>query len=313
MEPRKRISVVTPCYNEELNVHDHFRRVCAALEPFRDRYDLEHIYTDNCSQDRTFELLRELGAKHSNVKALRFARNIGANRAVYFGLMHATGDAAVLIQADLQDPPELIPEFVRGWEEGYDVVYGQIARRRESFILRNLRALYYRIVAALSDYPIPRNAGEFRLTSRRVLDAIREYSEDDLYLRGAVAHIGFKQKAIPFERAARAKGESSINFIGLVSYAINGLTSTTVAPIRAVTIAGIATAFAGFALTAFLVVSKLVYPAAAPHGFTSTASLITFFAGAQMFSIGIIGEYIRKIYTQSLRRPRGFIQDKVNL
>jgi polyisoprenyl-phosphate glycosyltransferase len=155
--------------------------------------------------------------------------------------------------------------------------------------------------------------GEFRLMNRRVLDALREYTEDDLYLRGAIAHIGFKQKAIPFERHARKKGETSNSLIGLMSYALNGLTATSVAPIRAVTLAGLGIALLGFAATAFLVVSKLVLPSASPHGFTSTASLITFFAGAQLFSIGIIGEYIRKIYTQSLRRPKGFIQDKVNL
>jgi polyisoprenyl-phosphate glycosyltransferase len=313
VDQRRRISIVTPCFNEEPNVRDHFERVCAAIAPFRDRYDFEHVYTDNCSLDRTFELLKELGAKHPNVKAIRFARNIGANRAIYFGLMHATGDAAILIQADLQDPPELIPDFIKGWEEGHDVVFGQIHKRKGSFLLGGLRRVYYAIVTSLSDVPVPRNAGEFRLTSRRVLDAIREYTEDDLYLRGAVAHIGFKQKAIPYERHERAKGTSSINFIGLVSYAINGLTSTTVAPIRAVTIVGFLTAFIGFALTAYVVVTKLIYPGVPPHGFPTLASMITFFAGVQMLSIGVIGEYIRKIYTQSLRRPRGFIQDKVNL
>ncbi|MEZ0230867.1 MAG: glycosyltransferase family 2 protein [Planctomycetota bacterium] len=312
-QARRLISIVTPCFNEELNVHDHFERVCKAIEPFRARYDFEHVYTDNCSTDRTFELLRELGAKHPNVKALRFARNIGANRAIYFGLAHAKGDAAVLIQADLQDPPELIPDFIKGWEEGFDVVYGQTAHRKEFFLLSALRGLYYRIVTGLSDVPIPRNAGEFRITSRRVLDAIREYGEDDLYLRGAIAHIGFKQKAISFERAARAKGVSSINFLGLVGYAINGLTSTTVAPIRAVTIGGLLTAALGFTLTAVLVAAKVLFPGGPPHGFTTLASLVTFFAGVQLFAIGVIGEYIRKIYTQSLRRPRGFIQDKVNL
>lgn len=312
--PRPLISIVTPCFNEEENVRQHFARVSKAIDPLRGRYDFEHIYTDNSSHDQTFELLRELAEKNPSVRVIRFSRNIGPNRAIVIGLHHAKGDAAILIQGDLQDPPELIPKFVEGWEAGYDVVYGRILRRAEGPLAELLRRLYYRVVAALSDVAPPSDAGEFRLTSRRVLDALKSYHEDDLYLRGAIAHIGFRQIEVPFERHARAGGRSSLTLFGLASYAINGLLSTTsVVPIRAVVIIGLVLSLLGFLLTAGLVASKFLFPGQAPRGITLLATLLTFFSGAQMFAIGIIGEYIRKIYVQSLQRPRGFIQDRINV
>jgi dolichol-phosphate mannosyltransferase len=312
MAGRRFISIVTPCYNEELNIKAHFERVRAAVAPFRDRYDFEYIYTDNCSEDRTFEELRGLCAAHPEARAIRFSRNIGANRAIYIGLQHAAGDAAVLIQADLQDPPELIPDFIRGWEEGYDVVYGRIRDRDENALMRWLRRSYYAAVSRLSEVSPPENAGEFRLTSRRVLKALEQYHEDDIYLRGVIAHIGFRQKRVDYDRAARAAGRSSIGLAGLAGYAINGLLSTTVVPIRAVVVVGLGLSGLGFLLTLWFLASKFIFRGVAPHGWTLQVCLLTFFSGAQLFAIGIIGEYIRKIYVQSLRMPRGFIQDKVN-
>jgi len=308
---RPLISIVTPCFNEEANVQEHFRRVGAAIAPFSGQYDFEHIYTDNCSQDATFDLLSAMAKEQPRFRVLRFSRNIGADRAIYFGLQHAKGEAVILIQADLQDPPELIPEFIRGWQEGFDVVYGQIAERDEAFPMRLARRLYYRIVSGLSDIPIPRNAGEFRITSRRALDAVLQYRENDLYMRGVVAQVGFRQRPVPYVRAARAGGRTSGSLLYLLGYAVNGVVSTTVVPIRLVSIAGLLLAGLGFALTAWLIAAKLLYPTEAPHGFTTLASLITFFAGMQMLCIGVIGEYLRRTYIQTLQRPRGFVQDRI--
>ncbi|MBI3298360.1 MAG: glycosyltransferase family 2 protein [Elusimicrobia bacterium] len=310
---RRLISIVTPCFNEEANVAEHLRRVRAAAAPFKGEFDFEHIYTDNCSSDRTFELLRGLGAEDPAVKALRFSRNIGANRAIAMGLGRAKGDAVVLIQADLQDPPELIADFIAGWKEGWDVVYGRIERREEGVLGQALRRLYYRLIARLSDAPVHLDAGEFRLASRRALDAMLSSAEDDLYLRGMAAAVGFKQKAIPYRRAARAGGTSSQGPFDLLRYAANGLLSTSTAPIRMVTLAGFWLAALGFLLTAVLVASKFLLPGQAPRGITMLATLIAFFSGAQLFAIGIIGEYIRKIFVQTLRVPRGFVADTVNL
>ena len=311
-ESRKLISVVTPCFNEEENVRAHFQRVCAAIEPFRDKYDFEHIYTDNCSDDDTFEILSAMAVENPSLRVMRFSRNIGGDRAIFFGLEQSRGDAVVLIQADLQDPPELISEFIQRWEAGADIAYGKIVNRDEGMALRACRRLYYRIISWLSDVPIPQNAGEFRLTSRRALDGLLQFREHDLYMRGAVAQVGFRQEAVPYERKRRAAGKSSVNIFYLFSYAINGLLSTTMVPIRAVTVAGGFFAVVGFIMTLTVIVVKFLSPDSAPHGFPSLACLLAFLSGVQMLSIGIIGEYLRKTYVQTLKRPMGFIQDRIN-
>jgi glycosyltransferase involved in cell wall biosynthesis len=313
MQRKKLISIVTPCYNEELNVHDHFRQVSEVISPYSNEFDFEHIYTDNCSFDMTFEKLSELADAHPNVRIMRFSNNIGANRAIFMGLKASKGDAVVLIQADLQDPPAMINTFIEGWKEGYEVVYGKIKAREEGFILQNLRKLYYYLIDTFSDVPIPQGAGEFRITSRRVLNALLSYQEDDLYIRGAIARIGFKQKPIPYERQARHKGESSNNYLRLISYAINGFVSTSVAPIRLVSTLGFIFSSLGFLVAVLIILSKIFFPDAAPRGFTTLAVLVTFFAGLQLLGIGIIGEYLRKTYLQVLSRPLGFIEKSKNL
>lgn len=307
------ISIVTPCYNEELNVREHFDRVSKAIEPYREEFDFEHIYTDNCSRDNTFGVLSEIAKDRPNVKVIRFSNNIGANRAIFMGLKQSRGDATILIQADLQDPPEMIRTFIDEWKAGFEVVYGKIQVRHEGFILRSLRRLYYYVVDNLSDVPIPQNAGEFRLTSRRVLDALLTYQEDDPYVRGAIARIGFKQKAILYERFGRKRGVTSTNFLFLISYAINGLVSTSVAPIRFVSAAGIFFSTIGFILSILIVLSKIFFPMESPRGFTTLAVLVTFFGGLQLLGIGIIGEYLRKTYLQVLNRPLGFIDRTINV
>lgn len=312
MKNKKLISIVTPCYNEEANIVQHFERVEKTVRPFGKKYNFEYIYCDNCSSDKTFEILKNLAAKHKNLKALKYSRNIGANRSIFIGLSQAKGDAAILIQSDLQDPPELISQFITWWEKGFDVVYGKITKRKEFLILRQLRHLYYVLVAALSDVNIPQDAGEFRIMSRRVLDAISKYQEDDIYLRGVVAHVGFGQKAVPYVRQRREKGRSSLNFFGLVAYAINGFLSSTVVPLRITLFLGLIFSLVGVLLTVYIVGAKLLYPQNAPAGFTTLGTIVTFFTGVQLFSIGIIGEYIRKIYIQSLGRPKGFIEEKIN-
>ncbi|OGD87017.1 hypothetical protein A2870_01750 [Candidatus Curtissbacteria bacterium RIFCSPHIGHO2_01_FULL_41_11] len=313
MKNKKLISIVTPCYNEEENITLHFKTILKITKPFRTKYNFEFVYTDNCSEDKTFSLLKDLAKNYKNLKAVRFSRNIGVNRSIYFGLSQARGDAAILIQADLQDPPELIPQFIKWWENGFDVVYGKVTLRKEFLIMRYLRQIYYKLITTLSEIDIPQNAGEFRIMSRRVLDAIGKYKEDDIYLRGVIAHIGYKQRAIPYVRGKRMRGKSNANFFHLITYAINGLLSTTVVPIRLTLIIGLLFSTTGFLLTIIIVITKFAFPNKAPQGFTMLATIVTFFAGVQMFSIGIIGEYIRKIYIQSLNRPQGFIEEKINL
>jgi glycosyltransferase involved in cell wall biosynthesis len=310
---KKLISIVSPCYNEEENILLQFDRVRKAIAPYLSKYDVEHIYTDNCSQDRTFSVLSELAEQNKNVRIMRFSNNIGYNRAIFMGLSRAKGDAVILIQSDLQDPPELIPKFIEGWENGNDVVYGKILDREENVVLKNFRKFFYYLIDTFSDVSVPRNAGDFRLTSQRVNHALMKYQEDDPYIRGAIARIGFKQLALPYHRAARERGQSNFQFVRLLSYAINSFVSTTVAPIRFVSTLGLLFSLIGFALTAFIVGVKILYPNAAPWGYASIATLITFFSGLQLLGIGLIGEYLRKTYLQSMNRPLGFIDRSINL
>ncbi len=307
------ISIVSPCYNEEKNLLELFERLNSTLKPFCEKYEFEFIFTDNDSPDNTFKVLTELATNRPHVKALRFTRNIGLNRSIYLGLKQAKGDAVVLILSDLEDPPELLAEFIKGWEEGFDVVYGKIKNRREGFIIKNVRRVYYRIISSLSEYPIPRDATEFRLTSKRVNDAVLGLNDDDPYVRGNVAFVGYQQKSVDYIRDTRKAGKSNFNLFSMISFAINGLTSTTQTPIRSVTVLGFFITILSFLHVIYLIVRKFMLPDSIPLGFITLISLITFLAGVQILSIGIIGEYIRKIYLQSLNRPKGYVRDSVNL
>lgn len=304
------ISIVTPCFNEEKNVEEHFRRVKEAIVPFSDKYNFEHIYTDNCSTDNTYTKLIDLVNTQNNITAIKFSRNIGPNRAMFLGLSQAKGDAVILILADLEDPPEIIPQFIEGWQNGYEVVFGQIKSRTDGRILKYFRKAFYNIVSLLSEYPIPKNATEFRLVSRRVNEAVLSLSDENPYIRGCVAFVGYKQLAVPYDRAKRKEGKSSFNFWRLMSYALNGLTATTQAPLRLVSVLGFIITLLGFLNVVFHVVRKLMYPETAPLGFVTLISVITLFSGVQILSLGVVGEYIRKIYLQSLNRPKGFIESK---
>lgn len=310
---KKLISIVSPALNEQENIPHQFERIQKAIEPFKNKYDFEHIYTDNRSSDRTFEVLSELAKTRSNLKVIRFSNNIGYNRSIFMGLKHSKGDAVILIQSDLQDPPELIPTFIEEWEKGNDVVYGQIRDREENYILKNLRRLFYYLIDAFSEVSVPRNAGDFRLMSRRALNALMEYHEDDPYIRGTIARIGYNQLAIPYDRFARTRGKSNFRFFFLLSYAINSFVSTTVAPIRIVSAMGLFFSLVSLLAAAGIVILKIVNPDFAPPGFAAITCLITFFSGIQLLGIGIIGEYLRKTYLQSLNRPLGFIDRSVNL
>ena len=310
---KKLISIVSPCYNEEENIQIHLDRVIKSIEPLMDKYDFEHVYTDNRSTDKTFEILEAIASEKKNLRVIRFSNNIGYNRSIFMGLMHAKGDAVMLIQSDLQDPPELIPQFINEWESGHDVVYGKILDRDENYILKNMRRLFYYLIDAFAEVSVPRNAGDFRLMSRRSLDALLKHREDDPFSRVVIARIGFSQKAIPFERHARLRGQTNFRFFHLLNYAINSFVTTTVAPIRIVSALGLLFAVIGFLLTLAIVIAKLAYPEFAPRGLAATMSLITFFSGMQLLGIGIVGEYLRKTYLQSLNRPLGFIDRSVNL
>jgi glycosyltransferase involved in cell wall biosynthesis len=305
MEQRKkRISIVTPCYNEQDNVGvccDTVRRIFESELP---DYDYEHIFCDNASTDGTPDVLAALAAKDPRVKVIFNARNFGPFRSTYNGVISTTGDAVLLMLAvDMQDPPELLPQFVRLWEQGNLVVYGVRQGREESWLMRQIRRTYYRTVSTLADIEIPLNVGEFQLVDRKVVDALRQCEDYYPYIRGLVANCGFRRVGVEYVWRARQRGFSKNRLYHLIDQGLNGLVSFTNVPMRICLLAGFLLSFLSIGFAFFNFVYHLLFNGAAPPG---TATLITglfFFSGVQLFFSGVLGEYIAAIHSQVRKRP----------
>ncbi len=304
------LSVVVPCYNEEAVItqtHERLRGVLAGLGDL----DFEIVYVDDGSSDRTALLLQRLQREDRSVRVVRFSRNFGHQVAVSAGIDHAAGDAVVLIDADLQDPPETIREMVTRWREGYDVVYGVRTDRpgESAFKLATAKG-FYRLMNRLSDTAIPLDTGDFRLMDRKVVTALQSMPERDRFVRGMVSWVGFRQTALPYQRAPRAAGESKYPLFKMLRFAFDGITSFSVAPLRVAIWLGFfasAVAAAGivYALTLRLWTSMWV------TGWTLLFIGILFMGGVQLISLGIIGEYVGRIYAESKRRPLYLVQERI--
>ena len=302
------LSVVVPCYNEAEVLWETHGRLTGALGQLND-LAFELIYVDDGSRDRTPEVLREIQALDARVRVVRFSRNFGHQTAVTAGLEHAAGDAVILIDADLQDPPEVIGEMVARWREGYHVAYGvRTDREGETrFKLATAKA-FYRLMNRLSETPIPLDTGDFRLMDRRVVEVLRAMPERDRFVRGMVAWAGFRQIAVPYRRAARFAGESKYPLFKMIRFALDGLTSFSRAPLRVATwmgffVSSIALLAIIYALVLRLFTSNWV------TGWTALFIAILFLGGAQLLSLGVIGEYVGRIYGETKRRPLYLIEE----
>lgn len=311
---RKLISIVTPCYNEEDNVLDCYLAVRQLFERRLADYEFEHIFCDNASTDSTPVVLTELAGQDSRVKVIFNARNFGPFCSTFNGLTATNGDAVVvLLAADLQDPPELIVDFVHRWEQGYQVVYGIRQRREEGFCLRHIRRTYYWVVSKFADINIPPNVGEFQLVDRVVVDNLRRFDDYYPYLRGMIASCGFKSTGIEYTWKARKKGFSKNRLYHLVDQGLNGLVSFTKVPLRLCLLSG-------FLLSAlsilYAVISLIVHvihagKLAAP-GIATLIVAMFFFSGVQLFFFGILGEYIAAVHFQVRRRPLVIERGRLN-
>ena len=249
----KLLSIIVPVYNEEANVEPLYDAVNRTLERIADRYRWEFIFTDNCSTDRTFERLERLSIADPRVRIYRFTRNFGFQRSILTGYRLARGDAAIQIDCDLQDPPDLILDFVRHWESGCKVVYGVRRSRPEPLLLHAMRRLFYRAIAWLSNDPLPIDVGDFRLVDRCVLDILRLYRDENPYLRGYIATLGYEQIGVAYDRIERKRGESSFGLGSLVSFAIDGIVSHSTLPLRLASLIGVAlSALAVLAIAVYL-------------------------------------------------------------
>ena len=301
------LSVVVPCYNEQDVLCETHRRLTAALTGLP--IDYEIVYVDDGSQDRTARLLREIQAADRHVRVLRFSRNFGHQIAATAGMERAAGDAIVLIDADLQDPPELIADLVDRWREGYEVAYAQRTEREgETAFKRASASLFYRLLRSLTPVDIPPDTGDFRLMDRRVVEALRQMPEQDRFLRGMVSWVGFRQIAVPYRRDARFAGVSKYPLRRMLRLAADAIVSFSLMPLRFASCAGLATLAVGL-LTALAVIGLAVFGRAS----LSTGSLaliaVLVLSGVQLLSVGLLGEYVSRIYRQVQGRPLYIVRE----
>jgi glycosyltransferase involved in cell wall biosynthesis len=304
------ISIVVPCLNEEQVLRETNRRLVAVLEQLPQKFEI--LYVDDGSTDRTPEILRELQTEDQRIRVVRFSRNFGHQMAITAGLEHASGDAVAIIDADLQDPPEVIADFVAKWMDGFDVVYGVRSEREGETAFKLWTAkVFYRLIGKLSDTEIPLDTGDFRLMGRRVVDALLAMPERDRFVRGMVSWLGFSQAAVPYRRAARAAGVTKFSLFKMLRFATDGIVSFSILPLRLATWVGFAAS--GIALLGILitVVERLMGVEGLVRGWASILVAILFIGGVQLICMGIIGEYVGRIYGESKRRPLYVVRERM--
>jgi len=307
----KRISIVSPCYNEEENVrelYEQVKNVMATLEG----YEYEHIYIDNASKDRTVPILREIAAQDKRVKVIINARNFGHIRSPYHALLQADGDAVISMASDLQDPPHLIRDFVQKWEAGYKVVMGVKSHSEETMVLFALRTLYYRTLRTLSDIELVENFTGFGLYDQEVIRILRQIDDPYPYFRGLIADIGFESAKIEFLQPTRKRGITKNNFYTLYDMAMLGLTNHSKIPLRLATMFGFVAGVASFVVGLFYLLYKLIFWQNFSLGSAPVVVGLFFFSSVQLFFLGIVGEYIGSIHTQVLKRPLVIEKERIN-
>jgi len=302
------LTVVVPAYNESAVLEQFHQRLGTVLDALP--LDCNVLYVDDGSGDNTWAIVTALAARDPRCGGLKLSRNFGKEAALTAGLDHVVADAAVVIDADLQDPPELIPELVAQWQAGHDVVYAtRSARAGESGFKRFTAAAFYRSMEKLSDTSVPRDTGDFRLLSRRALDALRQLRERQRFMKGLFAWIGYRQTAIYYQRDPRQAGQTKWNYWRLTQLAIEGITSFSTAPLKLATWTGLAAALFAFVYGAWVLASALLYGNAV-HGYPSLMVVILFLGGVQLLALGVIGEYLGRNYAESKQRPLYFIEEQ---
>jgi glycosyltransferase involved in cell wall biosynthesis len=307
---RKLITISVPVLNEEGNIDALLDRLDRVTKK-NPRYDFEFLFTDNASTDGTFAKLAEKAAIDRRIRVLRFSRNFGFQRSILTNLLNARGAAAIQIDADLQDPPELVTDFLTKWEAGYKVVYGIRRRRLEYWVLRLARKAHYLLIRALSEVEVPLDAGDFRLVDRIIIEHLRSYVDQTPYLRGLIASFGYPQIGIPYDRTVRISGRSKFNPAKLITLSIDGICSQSTKPLRYITIFGLVTSIV---VAIMVVVYMLIFFFSSydlPPGFTTLALLILTSIGVNAAFVGFIGEYVGRIYNNVRGGPMTVIVDRI--
>jgi polyisoprenyl-phosphate glycosyltransferase len=311
--PKKLISIVSPCYNEERSIEECCDIVRNIMEQKLPDYDYEHIFCDNASTDRTVEILKARAANDRRIKIIVNNRNFGILKSNYNGVMATSGDAVVLFMpVDLQDPPDLIVEFVRHWEHGLEAVYGIRMTREENVFTRTLRNLYYLLLSKISYVDYPQRVGDFQLVDRKVVDAMRRIDDSQPFMRMMAFELGFRAKGIPYTWARRKYGTSRNSLMSMVNQGLNGLTSYSTIPIRMCLLIGFVLSFLSLAYAVAVFTLALLGLVTAPRGVVTIIMAIFFFGGLNLFFMGVIGEYIVYIFNQTRRKPLVVERERVN-
>ena len=313
MENIKKLSIIIPMYYEEKVVNECYKRLKQMVEKLKG-YDYELIFVNDGSKDNTLNLLEEIAKNNNKVKIISFSRNFGHQAAVTAGLKYATGDAIVIIDADLQDPPEKIPEMLKLWEQGYEVIYAKRKSRKGESAFKLLTAkMFYNTLDALSDVEIPKDTGDFRLVDRKVVNTINEMPEHNKFLRGLFSWVGYKQIPFEYERQERFAGKTKYPLKKMLKLASDGIISFSTKPLKLVGYVGIVSILLSLIILIYSLVSFAFNLNNLTAGWTSIMVTVTFFAGVQLLSIWIISEYIGRIYDESKNRPQYIIDKKINL
>jgi polyisoprenyl-phosphate glycosyltransferase len=304
------ISVIVPCYNEEAVIVETNRQLLATLEAIP-QVDFEIVYVDDGSSDTTPDILRELQAANRHVRVVRLSRNFGHQLAVSAGLESVSGDAAIIIDADLQDPPEVIPEMIDRWRDGYQVVYGLRRERagETTFKLWTAKA-FYRLINRISDVDIPLDVGDFRLLDRQIVNVLLAMPERDRFLRGMVSWIGFRQVGVLYDRAPRRAGESKYSLIKMLRFAVDSIISFSFAPLRLAIWGGFIALGASFVGIIYALAIRL-YTTDWVKGWASIFTAVLFLGGVQLITLGIVGEYVGRIYAEVKLRPLYVVRERL--
>jgi len=307
----KTISILIPAYNEEPVLDKLFHRL-ANLANDTKGYNFEFLFVNDGSKDKTLDLIKDYADADPRVSYINLSRNFGKEIGMIAGLDHVTGDATVIIDADLQDPPELIPQMIKLWEDGYDDVYAKRkSREGETWFKKTTSKLYYKTLQSVTRIPIQEDTGDFRLLDRRVVEALKQFRESQRNTKAMFSWVGFHKKEILYDRDPRAAGETKWNYIKLVELAIDGITSFTTAPLRISTYAGIGISVLAFFYLLVLVI-RTIFFGVDLAGYPSMMAVILFLGGVQLLSLGIIGEYVGRIFNESKQRPLYLIEEYHN-
>jgi dolichol-phosphate mannosyltransferase len=307
---RRKVVVVVPFLNEALNLPVLYERLCTVLADQPESFEI--LFVDDGSSDGSAAWVAGRAAQDPRVKLLRLSRNFGHQLAITAGMDHADGDAVVIMDADLQDPPEVVPDLLRAWREGYEIAYAvRTSRSGESWLKRLLAATFYKTFRRMANVDVPLDAGDFRLVDRKVIDALKQVRELHRFVRGLTCWVGFSQTAVRYERAARHAGVTKYPIWKSTRLAWDAITSFSSTPLRWMTVFGLVVSLAGLGQAVRVIVDRLLYPETMERGWASVVAIMLFLGGVQLISLGLIGQYVGRIFEETKKRPLYFVREKI--